>query len=114
MHATQDCKSIIVKCCQYKGIHEAWYHKCSIRMREWKKLSELKYQLPFKLVERSRTYPKVEPEKESSSNLDDSKVSSSTCSSFSNKNLSFSSFDNTTSSFPAFGTEVSFFHTHSQ
>jgi len=61
-HETQRCKSSTVKCCQCKGPHEAWHHKCSVRKMVWKKLREIKHQLPLKFIERNHRPKELDSE----------------------------------------------------
>ena len=63
-HATKACKSTTVKCCQCKGLHEAWHYKCPTRMMMRKQLRELKHRLPFKFIERRSALPQGEPKEE--------------------------------------------------
>jgi hypothetical protein len=63
-HATKDCKSTTVKCRQCKGAHEAWHHKCPVRIMKRKHLRELKHQLPLKFVVPNRTSQETESEEE--------------------------------------------------
>jgi hypothetical protein len=63
-HATKVCKSTTVKCCQCKGLHEAWHYKCPTRMMMRKQLRELKHRLPFKFIERRSALPQGEPKEE--------------------------------------------------